>query len=184
MYEDIQGFEKKDFMEGEWRSYIEFVQYAAPFYITYHCFPEIFHAIEALAKLFIKAEADDVTGLVDEIVERVTSDPPQCPFIPQIEVAIRTAIQAKGGIFQVRHTPRRQSPSQARSNARALPEMLNLMDEPVPDIPIQSLRKCGSGRIGTLYTCSNSTKRNQSLPEGTQSHSFPPKSNKIPWQLG
>ena len=66
MYEDIQGFEKKDFMEGEWRSYIEFVQYAAPFYITYHCFPEIFHAIEALAKLFIEAE------LVFSIVERCT----------------------------------------------------------------------------------------------------------------
>ena len=56
MYDDIQDFEMADFMEAEWRSFIETLQYAAPFYITYHCFPEIYNALKVLAERFNQAE--------------------------------------------------------------------------------------------------------------------------------
>ncbi|MCJ1400367.1 hypothetical protein MMC11_003572 [Xylographa trunciseda] len=166
MYDDILDFENKDFIEGQWRSFIEFVQYTAPFYITYHFFPKIFHKIGAMAKSFVDAEAGNVKGLVDGIVEKTISGPPPCPFIPQVQEAVRMAIEAKGGVFQDRHTPRTQSAPPDESNTRASPKMLSLLDEPVPEIKFYSVLSLESGGRGSLNAVNAPTKVNKGVLTG------------------
>ncbi|MCJ1389649.1 hypothetical protein MMC18_002506 [Xylographa bjoerkii] len=166
MYDDIQNFEKNDFIEGQWRSFIAFLQYTAPFYITYHFFRKIFHGIEALAKLFIDAEVDDVKELVDGVIAKFTSDPPHCPFIPQILVAVRIMMEAKGGVYLDRYTPRQQLEPQAEVGTSAPPEMPNLMDEPIPVINFHSVMKLGSGSRMTPHASNAPVEFNKSLLRG------------------